>query len=197
MVELDYCYDKAVMATMFDIFDDSNNPTGRTATFDEVRGQGLWHRGAHIVMYTADKRVLLQKRSRSLDFHPGEIEISVGGGVDAGEKPIEAAVREIAEETGIIVAPSRLHPLQIRKYNHRYKYRGKTKFIRAFLYVYKLEVTEAECKKMRPAPGEVDGLFWLSRLRVRWAIRRHYVRGFGRLSPRYAMWKLMLRSIDD
>lgn len=48
----------------------------------------------------ADLDVLLQRRSATLHHHPGQISFP-GGGIEAGESPQQAAVREAVEETGL------------------------------------------------------------------------------------------------
>ncbi|MBU4214783.1 MAG: CoA pyrophosphatase [Actinobacteria bacterium] len=48
----------------------------------------------------ADLDVLLQRRSATLSHHPGQISFP-GGGIEAGESPQDAAVREAVEETGL------------------------------------------------------------------------------------------------
>ena len=49
-----------------------------------------------------DRKVLLVRRSPSSDHAPGEWE-TVSGRVEFGESPIEAAMREALEETGLKV----------------------------------------------------------------------------------------------
>ena len=48
----------------------------------------------------ADLDVLLLERAHTLDDHPGQVAFP-GGGIDAGETPVEAALREAEEETGL------------------------------------------------------------------------------------------------
>ena len=48
----------------------------------------------------ADLDVLLLQRAQTLDDHPGQVAFP-GGGIDPGESPIEAALREAEEETGL------------------------------------------------------------------------------------------------
>lgn len=58
--------------------------------------------GVMVLMYRDDEiqRILLTVRSSSLKIHRGEISFP-GGGVNVNETPIEAAVRETEEETGL------------------------------------------------------------------------------------------------
>lgn len=50
-----------------------------------------------------DTDIFLVQRSPHLAHHPGQIAFP-GGGVDPGETPEEAAVRETTEETGVVAA---------------------------------------------------------------------------------------------
>ena len=60
------------------------------------------------VMITDESgKILLLKRSESSQFAPGEWEF-INGSIDPGETAEQAAIREISEETGIVVEPSSL-----------------------------------------------------------------------------------------
>lgn len=96
---------------LWDAYDREGNRLG----FDLVRGEplpeGVWHMVAEIYAVTLDGRVLVTRR------HPDKIwgglwEIT-GGGVVKGETPLQAAVRELREETGIVVRPQDLQPLYV------------------------------------------------------------------------------------
>lgn len=59
------------------------------------------HRVIHIFVFDSAGRILSQKRAMTKDIQPGQWDISVGGHVDPGETPEEAARRECREELGI------------------------------------------------------------------------------------------------
>jgi 8-oxo-dGTP diphosphatase len=59
------------------------------------------HAAAGVFMLTRDGRLVLQLRDDKPDIHyPGMI-TAFGGGAEQGETPVECALRELAEETGI------------------------------------------------------------------------------------------------
>ena len=71
-----------------------------------VRGEpfsndNIFHMVVDIGVIHRDGTYLLMKRDLN-KTHPGEWEFTAGGSVIKGEKPIEAAYRELKEETGII-----------------------------------------------------------------------------------------------
>jgi len=77
---------------------------------------GLWHRrGARVLLVAGGDgagdggaaRVLLL-RGHDVDQPQRSWWFTVGGGIDAGETPVQAAVREVAEETGLVVGPEQL-----------------------------------------------------------------------------------------
>jgi 8-oxo-dGTP pyrophosphatase MutT (NUDIX family) len=180
-----------------DIVDKTNKHTGQTATFEEVRSRGLWVRGVHALVYTSGKRIVMQKRSKEFDYHPGDIEISVGGGVDAGETPLRAAQREVSEELGLDLPARSFVPVECKKFSHRYKSQGHMYYKRVFIYSYKVCIDEATLRTIRPRDGEATELFILTKRQALAAIRRHWVRGYGRLMPMYAYWYRLVRSIDS
>ncbi|SDC92643.1 NUDIX domain-containing protein [Geodermatophilus telluris] len=54
-----------------------------------------------------DVAFLLVRRSWTLRHHPGEFAFP-GGGIDPGETPVAAAIRECHEETGMLIDPERV-----------------------------------------------------------------------------------------
>src|SRR5882757_896616 len=83
------------------IIDKDNRPTGKYSNPEDATNHGLWHRGAHVIIFNSAGDVLVQKRSLSSIQHPGMIDIGVGGFVDSDETPEETVVRETMEETGL------------------------------------------------------------------------------------------------
>lgn len=53
-------------------------------------------------------QVLVQKRSETKKTWPGYYDISAAGHIDAGEVPVQAAVREAKEEIGLDINPEKL-----------------------------------------------------------------------------------------
>ncbi len=105
----------------------------------------LWRRGA------SEIEVLLQKRAATKKTWPGYYDISAAGHIDAGESPIESAVRETKEELGVEIDADKLlylfslrTPLATSEIDH--------------IYVY--EVDDVFAPKFHD--GEVESVEWLS-----------------------------------
>ncbi|SES38617.1 NUDIX hydrolase [Butyrivibrio fibrisolvens] len=94
------------MAEIWDLYDRDGNRTGETW----VRGfgnykdipEGRYHLGVDILVVHEDGTYLLMKRSDDKDVYPGFWEASAGGSALSGEEPLEAATRELLEETGLV-----------------------------------------------------------------------------------------------
>jgi isopentenyl-diphosphate delta-isomerase type 1 len=100
---------------MIDIYNESNEPTGVRKMKSEAHRDGSWHRAAHIWIYNSQGEVLLQHRAAGKPLYPDVWDVSVGGHVDAGEEPLEAAVRELAEELGLQADPEELEFFRVIK----------------------------------------------------------------------------------
>lgn len=69
---------------------------------------GLIHRRAARVLIVDEEDRVLLFFGRGLIRQDADYYFTVGGGVDEGESPAEAAAREVFEETGLRVAPEAL-----------------------------------------------------------------------------------------
>ncbi|MBT3666480.1 MAG: NUDIX domain-containing protein [Opitutae bacterium] len=74
----------------------------RQASRIEVHKDDLFHRAVHIMVSPSPCQWILQKRSGTKDIDPLLWTSSCSGHVDFGEHYIDAAVRECAEELGIV-----------------------------------------------------------------------------------------------
>lgn len=93
---------------ILDIVDKNGIPTGKTIEREEAHRIGAWHRTASIwIVRKVDNKyqVLLQKRSANKDSYPGKYDTSSAGHIDAGDEPLESAIRELGEELGIKSKP--------------------------------------------------------------------------------------------
>jgi isopentenyldiphosphate isomerase len=69
---------------------------------DEVYRRGLWHAATGVLVRSGDgERVVLHRRAVDKLVFADTWDCWAGGVVGAGEDPVDAAVRELAEELGI------------------------------------------------------------------------------------------------
>ena len=84
---------------------DGYNADGTLAGVDIIRGEpipeGLYFLTVEILVRHADGDYLLMHRDPNKPVFGGYLEATAGGGVQKGETPLEGAIRELKEETGI------------------------------------------------------------------------------------------------
>ncbi len=131
----------------FEIIDEAGRVIG-TAPRRRCHGDpSLRHRAVHVLVFDRAGRLFLQKRSALKDTAPGLWDTSVGGHMQPGETPDQAARREFGEELG--ATPGRLHPAYTYEWSTAYE----TERIIAF-------ATRHEGPFQLP-PEEIDeGRFW-------------------------------------
>ncbi len=95
---------------LLDTVDAANNVVGQFPR-NEVHARGLMHRSVHVLLFNTRQQLFVQKRSVSKDTNAGLWDTSAAGHVDAGESPLEAAVRELHEELGVRVEADDLEPV--------------------------------------------------------------------------------------
>ena len=134
---------------LFDVIDSKGNPTGQIVSREKAHAEGIMHRTAHIwIIREMDGRVqiLLQRRSQNKDSFPGKFDTSSAGHIQAGDEPLESALRELKEELGISAAPEQLHfagtfPISFVKEFYGKVFRDEEV---AFVYIYKEPVNTDE-----------------------------------------------------
>lgn len=89
---------------IFDVVDEEDNVIGK-ASRKECHKRKLIHRSVMFFIFDEEKRVFVTKRTNNKDFFPRYWSIVLGGHVNSGESYEDAAIREIAEETGLKQKP--------------------------------------------------------------------------------------------
>ena len=126
---------------IFDIVDEYGKPTGETIERGLAHKEGVRHRTAHIWIareVNGKWQVLLQKRAQTKDSFPGRYDPSSAGHIQAGDEPLESAIRELQEELGIVASPEELK--YAGTFNIKYEKEFHNKLFKdneiAFVYVY-------------------------------------------------------------
>lgn len=149
---------------LFDIVDESGEPTGRVRERSLVHAYGDLHRTAHIWIVNKTEsgryKVLLQKRSMNKDSYPGNYDISSAGHIKAGCGYDESAIRELKEELGIDVAASKLKRVGVSRIKCNSVFYGKD-FIDnevSMVYIYDEPVNVNELVLQE---SEVEAVKWI------------------------------------
>jgi isopentenyldiphosphate isomerase len=87
---------------------DVNDLVTGAASRARVRKEGLVHRVCYILVFNAEDKLLLQRRTSIKDLYPGYYDAAAGGVLLAGESYETSASRELQEELGIS-APMKTH----------------------------------------------------------------------------------------
>lgn len=95
---------------LVDLYDENRAPLGRTAERYGPKGPGEYRTVVHVCAFSRDGRFLIQRRTENKHIWPGRWDLSVGGGVDAGETSRQAAEREFREELGVALDLTGVRP---------------------------------------------------------------------------------------
>lgn len=83
---------------------DEHDRVIEVVTRPRMRADNLRHRSAAVVVLSTDGRLLVHRRADTKDLRPGWWDVCVGGVVSVGETYEETAIRELAEEIGVVGA---------------------------------------------------------------------------------------------
>ncbi|NYF17440.1 8-oxo-dGTP pyrophosphatase MutT (NUDIX family) [Microbacterium sp. AK009] len=132
------------MRELWDLIDETGRPLGRTHRRDDPDfPDGSFHLVVSVCAVRRDGRVLTSRRAAVKDW-PLSWEFPAGSAL-AGETSRQAAVRELSEETGVVVDPAALEPV------------GRVREERALFDLYVVRVDDPA---VVPDPAEVSEAEW-------------------------------------
>ena len=115
---------------------------------DDIHHLGLLHREIHVWLFDKNNNIYFQKSGINKS-NAGLFDASIGGHVDKGEEYVNAAVREIKEESGLSVSASDLILLtKFKNVSKNKKMSTINNFFRS-IYIYKYPVSEEQIKEDR------------------------------------------------
>ena len=115
---------------IFDLVDEIGQKVGQATRRECHSNPALMHQAVHVLVFDDEGRLFLQKRSRKKDIQPGRWDTSVGGHMQPGENPEQAALREAKEELGISSAQLAF------LYQYVWRSSVETELVRTFKTVY-------------------------------------------------------------
>jgi len=95
---------------LVDLYDENRLPLGRTGERSARREHGEYRTVIHVCVFDSLGRLLIQQRAAEKFIWPNLWDVSVGGGVDAGETSRQGAEREFQEELGFPLDLGGLRP---------------------------------------------------------------------------------------
>ena len=103
--------------------------------------------------------MLLQKRALTKDSFPGRYDTSSAGHIQAGDEPLESALRELKEELGIHANPSQLEFAGTFKVQYEKEFHGKMFKDNevAFVFVY---LDAVDIKNVIVQEEELESVEW-------------------------------------
>ena len=134
------------MPELWDLYDKDCNPMGITHPRGNPLPEGTYHLAVQIALFNGRGEIMLTRRSSEKQKYPGCWEIP-GGCAKAGETSLDAACRELWEETGITAQPENLHLL------------AQVLLPTAHLYIYAITIKFPP--EIALQPGETDDVQWL------------------------------------
>ena len=132
---------------LIDIYDENNKSLGISKTRSEAHEKGLWHRAAHVWVYNSEGKVLLQLRSKELEYFPGVWVAAASGHVGAGENIRLTALRELNEEIGISISREELEFFKIIKGQTVCGKIVNNEFYYVYLYKFDGDITNLKLQK--------------------------------------------------
>ena len=134
---------------VWDLYTAEGQKTGQTILRGEKLPAGLYHMVCEVLVRHRDGSYLLMRRAPEKKIYPNCWEATAGGSALVGEAPLEAARRELREETGI-------------EYAEFIPMGQLVSDLTAAVYHSFLAVTDCPKDSVKLQPGETADYRWLS-----------------------------------
>ena len=94
----------------FDVYDIDRVKTGKQLERHAERSADEFSSVIHLCIFNSRGEMLIQQRQPFKSTWPGLWDVSVGGGITAGENPRQAVTREVKEELGLNIDLTDIRP---------------------------------------------------------------------------------------
>lgn len=178
------------MEEYYDILDENGNKIGLTKARSLIHKDGDWHRASHVWIINSDNELLISLRSLTKDTCPGYWTMSAGGHVNAGEEPLDAAVRELEEEIGVQLTKDRFKEIFITKQVDSKSSKGK--IISQFHNVYLVE-EDINIEKLEYNKEEVSKIKFIHYKELEKLIANRKIK----ITPQYEQFKKLFQYIIE
>lgn len=138
----------------WDLYTAEGQRTGMTMTRGEKVPEGYFHMVCDVLIRHTDGDYLLMLRSREKKVYPGRWESTCGGSALAGEDALTAALRELREETGIVL-------------DHLEEMNSSVHWHFNSIHYSFLGITDCPKDSVTLQPGETEGYRWVSEAEFR------------------------------
>lgn len=122
--------------SLLNIIDEQGNIIGQDSR-ENIHKNGLLHREIHVWFYTPKGEIIFQHRAKDKDTFPDMLDATVGGHVEIGSDFEDTAIKEMEEETGVVVNKDELKLVKTVRSNHVDDSTGKTNNVIRKVFAYK------------------------------------------------------------
>lgn len=149
---------------IWDAYLENRTKTGAYLERGKPIPEGLFHLVVEAIVIHEEGSILFTRRDTNKASFPSHFEASAGGSALAGEDSLTAVLREIKEETGLIIQP------QDCQRNHQF-----VKHQHACLFDVFIARTEADKSSVRLQAGETTDFVWVSPAELQTFLQRELV----------------------
>ncbi len=122
--------------SLLNIIDEQGNIIGQDSR-ENIHKNGLLHKEIHVWFFTPKGEIIFQHRAKGKDTFPDMLDATVGGHVEIGSDFEDTAIKEMEEETGVVVGKDKLKLVKTVRSNHVDPTTGKINNVIRKVYAYK------------------------------------------------------------
>lgn len=144
---------------LLDILNEDGSPSGQVSERNVAHMLGYLHQTVHMWI-VKDNKILVQKRSKTKDSNPGCYDISSAGHISAGQTVLDAAIRELSEELGLLVDEKDLRHIGFTKRCILKPFYGKFWPDNQISQVFVIE-KDVDINSLKLQKSEVEEVSWM------------------------------------